>query len=58
MDNYLKEGLTYYRKLKESLNLHKCPECHKNIMLFYKSYNQTNTGYIYCDKCINDKNKT
>lgn len=57
MDNYLKEGLTYYRKLKESLNLHKCPECHKNIMLFYKSYNQTNTGYIYCDKCINDKNE-
>ena len=53
MNHYFEEGKKYYQELKNKWNLHKCPECHKNNMLFDKSYNQLN-DFFYCDKCIND----
>ena len=55
MNNYYKAAKEYKNKLNDCYQLHKCPICHKHIMIKEKSYNICDNGLICCDECAKEK---
>ena len=57
MNDYYKAAKEYKNELNECYQLHKCPVCHKHIMLKEKSYNICDNGLVCCDECSKMKKK-
>jgi hypothetical protein len=55
MNDYYKAAKEYKNKLNDCYQLHKCPICHKHIMIKEKSYNICDNGLICCDECAKEK---
>ena len=55
MNDYYKAAKEYKNKLNDCYQLHKCPICHKHIMIKEKSYNICDNGLVCCDECAKEK---